>query len=87
MDPASPSPPARVAPAIRKTLEVGVLCNNASITRNEAGAFIGQATDVALLNALFLFNLPDPRQVRRPSSCTAPQPMSTYSPIGIHARF
>ncbi|KAH9174469.1 calcium-transporting ATPase [Lactarius sanguifluus] len=61
IDPSSPAPPARVSPALRKTLEVGALCNNASATRNEDGAFVGQATDVALLNALFLFNLPDPR--------------------------
>ncbi|KAH9036226.1 calcium-transporting ATPase [Lactarius pseudohatsudake] len=62
IDPSSPAPPARVSPALRKTLEVGALCNNASATRKEDGAFAGQATDVALLNALFLFNLPDPRQ-------------------------
>ena len=60
IDPASPTPPACVSPALRKTLEVG---NNASATRKD-GVFVGQATDVALLNALFLFNLPDPRQVR-----------------------
>ncbi|KAF8262296.1 Ca-transporting ATPase [Lactarius quietus] len=62
IDPSSPAPPARVSAALRKTLEVGALCNNASATRKEDGDFIGQATDVALLNALFLFNLPDPRQ-------------------------
>lgn len=62
IDPSSPVPPARVSPALRKTLEVGALCNNASAMRKEDGDFVGQATDVALLNALFLFNLPDPRQ-------------------------
>ncbi|KAH9050863.1 hypothetical protein EDB83DRAFT_2522320 [Lactarius deliciosus] len=59
IDPSSPAPPARVSPALRKTLEVGALCNNANATRKD-GAFVGQATDVALLT-LFLFNLPDPR--------------------------
>ena len=63
IDPSSPAPPTRISPALRKTLEVGALCNNASATRKEDGDFVGQATDVALLNTLFLFNLPDPRQV------------------------
>ncbi len=63
LDPAAPSPPAHVSPALRKTLEVGALCNGASIARNENGEYVGQATDVALLNALSVFDLPDPRQV------------------------
>ena len=80
MDPASPAPPARVSPALRKTLEVGALCNNASATRKEDGVFVGLATDVTLLYVLFLFAIPDPRQLRKPPNCTMPQPVSTHSP-------
>jgi Ca2+-transporting ATPase len=68
LDPTTPSPPAHVSPALRKTLEVGALCNDASIVRNENGEYVGHATDVALLNALSVFGLPDPRQVRSPST-------------------
>jgi len=63
IDPAAPAPPAHVSPALHKTLEVGALCNDASTARNEDGNYVGQATDVALLNALSVFDLPDPRQV------------------------
>ncbi|KAN0125537.1 P-type ATPase [Russula decolorans] len=62
VDPAAPAPPAHVSPALRKTLEVGALCNDASIARDEDGNYVGQATDVALLNVLSVFGLPDPRQ-------------------------
>lgn len=64
LDPAAPAPPAHVSPALRKALEVGALCNDASIARNENGEYVGHATDVALLNALSVFGLPDPRHVR-----------------------
>ena len=63
VDPAAPAPPAHVSPAMCKTLEVGALCNDASTARNEDGNYVGQATDVALLNVLSVFGLPDPRQV------------------------
>lgn len=63
VDPAAPAPPAHVSPALRKTLEVGAICNDASIARDEDGNYVGQATDVALLNVLSVFDLPDPRQV------------------------
>jgi Ca2+-transporting ATPase len=49
--------------SIRKLLEVGSICNNASETRNANGVYIGQSTDVALLNALSSFGLEDMRQV------------------------
>jgi Ca2+-transporting ATPase len=49
--------------ALRKAMEIGCLCNNASMTRNEEGEFVGQSTDVALLNVLDVFGLPDVRQV------------------------
>jgi len=84
IDPASPAPPTHVSPALRRTLEVGALCNDASTVRNEDGNYVGQATDVALLDALSVFGLPDPRQVcsyllahnvYRP---TPPRPSSAY---------
>lgn len=49
--------------SIRKLLEVGSICNNASAARNANGVYIGQSTDVALLNALSSFGLEDMRQV------------------------
>ncbi|EIW80478.1 calcium-transporting P [Coniophora puteana RWD-64-598 SS2] len=52
----------QLTPAVRKALEVGALCNNASAVKNEHGAFVGQSTDVALVNVLSHFNMPDPRQ-------------------------
>jgi Ca2+-transporting ATPase len=52
------------SPAVRKTLEIGSLCNNAFVSQNENGVYIGQSTDVALLNILSTFDLPDQRNVR-----------------------
>jgi Ca2+-transporting ATPase len=54
-----------LSPAMRKVLEVGALCNNAVLS--DAGAWVGQATDVALLNVLSAFDVSDPRQVRTAS--------------------
>ncbi|KAJ7198484.1 Ca-transporting ATPase [Mycena pura] len=54
-------PPAALSLAIRKTLDIGVLCNNASMGRNEEGIFVGQSTDVAFLNVLHACGLPDRR--------------------------
>lgn len=48
--------------ALRKTLEVGALCNNART--NETGLCVGQSTDVALVNVLQRFNVSDERAVR-----------------------
>lgn len=59
----SPSPSSRKALALNKTLEIGAICNNASAVRNEYGVYIGQSTDVALLNVLPAFGMPDQRQV------------------------
>ncbi|TRM56861.1 hypothetical protein BD626DRAFT_413004 [Schizophyllum amplum] len=39
------------SPALRKVLEIGALCNNASAARNAEGIYVGHAMDVALLNA------------------------------------
>ncbi|EPQ55398.1 Ca-transporting ATPase [Gloeophyllum trabeum ATCC 11539] len=52
----------QVSAAVKKALEIGALCNNASASRNEEGVFVGQSTDVALLNILSSFNLDDPRK-------------------------
>ena len=49
--------------SIRKLLEVGSICNNASAARNADGVYIGQSTDVALLNVLSPFGLDDMRPV------------------------
>jgi len=43
-------------------LEIGSICNNASASRNEHGVYIGQSTDVALLNVLPAFGMSDQRQ-------------------------
>lgn len=62
LDPSSPTPPnVHITPSLRKTLSIGSLCNNA--IRNEEGQFVGQSTDVALLNILSLFDMSDQRQV------------------------
>lgn len=57
-------PPHQLSPSIRKTLTVGALCNDAIL--KEDGSYVGHATDVALLNVLKVFDMSDPRQVRRP---------------------
>lgn len=48
-------------PALRKTLEIGCLCNNS--IKNEEGMFVGQSTDVALMNILKTFGMEDYREV------------------------
>ena len=49
------------SPALRETLRVGSICNNARL--NEEGNFIGQSTDVALLEVLSVFGISDDRMV------------------------
>ena len=49
--------------SIHKLLEVGSICNNASAAKNADGVYIGQSTDVALLNVLSSFGVEDARQV------------------------
>ncbi|KZV61334.1 calcium-transporting P [Peniophora sp. CONT] len=61
IDPTSPTPPLSVSPALRRALEIGALCNNAILSRDEPGTFVGQSTDVAFLNVLGVFNMADPR--------------------------
>jgi Ca2+-transporting ATPase len=64
IDPSAPViPEEQVSPALTKTMEIGSLCNNASMTRNENGEYVGQSTDVALLNVLDVFGVADQRQV------------------------
>jgi len=48
--------------AVRKTLEIGCLCNNAF--KNQGGMHVGQSTDVALLNVLGVFGMIDMSEVR-----------------------
>lgn len=52
-----------VSPAIKRAMDIGALCNNASLVKNEDGVYVGQSTDVALLNVLHLFSIPDRRDV------------------------
>ncbi|TFK44983.1 Ca-transporting ATPase [Crucibulum laeve] len=62
LDPSSTLPyPGSISPAMRKTMDIGALCNNASVVKNEDGVYVGQSTDVALLNVLDVFGLPDRR--------------------------
>jgi len=66
LDPSSTIPyTGSVSPAIKRALDIGALCNNASLIRNEDGVYVGQSTDVALLNVLQLFGLPDRRETFR----------------------
>jgi P-type Ca2+ transporter type 2C len=44
-------------------MEIGSICNNASLGRRENGKFVGQSTDVALLEVLDVFGLEDARRV------------------------
>ncbi|PFH52196.1 hypothetical protein AMATHDRAFT_57558 [Amanita thiersii Skay4041] len=62
LDPTSTTPyTLHVSLAMKKTLEIGSICNNASTERNEDGIWVGQSTDVALLNVLDIFGVPDRR--------------------------
>lgn len=68
IDPSAPVMPAEhISPALAKAMEIGCLCNNASLVRNENGEYVGQSTDVALLNVLDVFGIPDSRQVCSPN--------------------
>ncbi|PPQ78974.1 hypothetical protein CVT25_002258, partial [Psilocybe cyanescens] len=66
LDPSSTIPyTGTVSPAIKRALDIGALCNNASLIRNEDGVYVGQSTDVALLNVLQLFGVSDRRETFR----------------------
>ncbi|KAH9851152.1 calcium-transporting ATPase [Lenzites betulinus] len=61
LDASSPAAPTtQPSLSLLKTLSIGSICNNA--VRDENGEFVGQSTDVALLNVLPLFGLTDQRQ-------------------------
>lgn len=51
----------QIPPAMKKALDIGAICNNASTERNQEGQWIGQSTDVALLNVMDIFDLPNRR--------------------------
>ncbi|KAI8337510.1 PMR1-type calcium-transporting P-type ATPase [Chlamydoabsidia padenii] len=53
--------PAQFPPALRLTLRIGNLCNNANIS--EDGGFIGQPTDIALLDVVIRSGFQDERLV------------------------
>ncbi|KAI5117984.1 hypothetical protein M0805_009201 [Coniferiporia weirii] len=53
------SPNVKLSAALKKALQIGSICNNAIM--NEAGAFMGQSTDVALLEVLRVFGFHDQR--------------------------
>ncbi|KAJ4471541.1 Ca-transporting ATPase [Lentinula aciculospora] len=51
------------SPALLKMMDIGALCNNAHVSRNDDNApvVVGQSTDVALLNILSVVGLTDKR--------------------------
>ncbi|KAG2109397.1 uncharacterized protein F5147DRAFT_798654 [Suillus discolor] len=51
-----------ISTAVRKLLEIGSLCNNSSMSKDGEGKYVGQSTDVALMNVLSSFDMPDQRQ-------------------------
>lgn len=55
-------PRSTISTAVRKLLEIGSLCNNSSMSKDGEGKYVGQSTDVALINVLSSFNIPDQRQ-------------------------
>ncbi|KAF8161750.1 Ca-transporting ATPase [Mycena galopus ATCC 62051] len=77
--------PATLSAALRKTFDIGAICNNASIGRNEEGIFIGQSTDVAVLNILHACGLPDRRATfRRLSERPFNSEQKYMSVSGVH---
>lgn len=62
---------AKLSSALRRTFEIGAICNNAF--RNEEGLTVGQATDVALLNAALAFGVAEQKTVRRAVYARVPE--------------
>lgn len=54
-------PDASPSPAMLKAVLVGNICNNSF--KNETGSYVGQATEVALLNVLSVVGQDDERKV------------------------
>lgn len=70
------------SPAARKTLEIGSLCNNAVLSQTEGSDYIGQSTDVALLNILPTFGLHDQRYVCQfVPNCALTKVLAGFHPI------
>jgi hypothetical protein len=63
----------------------GALCNDASIAHKVDGNYMGQATDVALLNALSVSGLPDPRQASSLRSLLCYDMLSSYYQIWVRS--
>ncbi|PPQ83830.1 hypothetical protein CVT26_005189, partial [Gymnopilus dilepis] len=86
LDPSSAIPyTGTISPALRRTMDIGALCNNASLTRNEDGVFVGQSTDVASLNVLALFGVPDRREsFKRLSEVSFSSERKYMAVSGIH---
>ena len=55
-------------PALLKTVQIGALCNNA--VRNSEGTYVGQSTDVALMNVLDTLQVPSSKAVRTNEICS-----------------
>ncbi|KAH9889286.1 E1-E2 ATPase-domain-containing protein [Cubamyces lactineus] len=85
LDPSAPAPPdIHINPSVRKALAIGSLCNNA--VRNEEGEYVGQSTDVALLNVLPLFGMSDQRQdFTRQSELPFSSERKYMAVSGVHA--
>lgn len=62
-------PRSTISPAVRKVLEIGSLCNNSSMSKDGEGKYVGQSTDVALINIMSSFDIPDQRQVGLQQRC------------------
>ncbi|THH20819.1 hypothetical protein EUX98_g8514 [Antrodiella citrinella] len=78
------TPSGRVSPAVQRTLAIGALCNNA-IWRQEDNAYVGQATDVALLNILSTFDMNDQRtDFKRQSELPFSSDRKYMAVSGIH---
>ncbi|KAF8161376.1 Ca-transporting ATPase [Crassisporium funariophilum] len=89
LDPSSTIPyTGTVSPAMKRAMDIGALCNNASIVRNEDGVYVGQSTDVALLNVLQLFGLPDRRETfQRLSELSFNSDRKYMAVSGIHEEY
>ncbi|KAF8911582.1 Ca-transporting ATPase [Gymnopilus junonius] len=86
LDPSSVIPyTGTISPALKRTMDIGALCNNASLSRNEEGVYVGQSTDVASLNVLHLFGVPDRREsFKRLSEASFSSDRKYMAVSGVH---